>query len=414
MKKTLLVTLNEIRATLSRKAYTIMALGLPLALGLVALVVIMLNKDAGSDLIESAEQAREDTAVQKAEGYVDQGGLIQALPGNIPASLLRAFSDEAAAQAALETEEIAAYYIIPADYLETGDIIYVRMNYGPLSGGASTELIEFVLAFNLLNGDTRLAADVRNPLDVHVTQLESPTAQPESESWITELLPNLMAFSLYMVIIIPSGVLVTAVVDEKKNYVIEVLMSSVSPGQLIGGKILALGLLGLLQTALWIGILWGVVRFGGQPLSIPAGFSVPTALLVWAFVYGLLGYAMYGAQMAGLGALAPDIKDTRSASFLILTPLIIVYVFLVAIVARPEGPVAIFMSFFPLTGPVAMIARMAVTDVPLWQPLIAALLQLLTAIFIVRTVARLFRAQTLLSGQPFTIKHFANALLDRA
>jgi ABC-2 type transport system permease protein len=413
MKKTLLVTLNEIRATLSRKAYTILALGLPLVLGLAALVVMMLNKDAGSDLIESAERAREDT-VQEVEGYVDEGGLIRALPGNIPADALRAFPDEAAAQAALETEEIAGFYIIPADYLETGDIIYVQMEYSPLSGSAKTDLIEFVLAFNLLNGDTSLAAKVRNPLTVKVTQLESPASQPESESWITELFPNLMAFSLYMVIIIPSGVLVTAVVDEKKNYVIEVLMSSVSPGQLIGGKILALGLLGLLQTVLWIGILWGVVRFGGQPLSIPAGFSVSTALLVWAFVFGLLGYAMYGALMAGLGALAPDIKDTRGASFVILSPLIIVYMFLVAITARPEGPVAMVMSFFPLTGPVAMIARMAVTDVPLWQSLIAALLQLLTAIFIVRTVARLFRAQTLLSGQPFSFRQFANALLDRA
>lgn len=413
MKKTLLVTLNEIRATLARKAYTILALGLPLVLGLVALVVMMLNKDAGSDLIESAERAREDT-VQEVEGYVDEGGLIRALPGNIPADALRALPDAATAQAALEKEEIAGFYIIPADYLETGDIIYVRMDYSPLSGNASTELIEFVLAFNLLSGDTSLAANVRNPLTVKVTQLESPASQPVTESWITELFPNLMAFSLYMVIIIPSGVLVTAVVDEKKNYVIEVLMSSVSPGQLIGGKILALGLLGLLQTVLWIGILWGVVRFGGQPLRIPADFSVSTALLVWAFAFGLLGYAMYGALMAGLGALAPDIKDTRGASFLILSPLIIVYMFLVAIVARPEGPVAIAMSFFPLTGPVAMIARMTVTDVPLWQPLLAALLQLLTAIFIVRTVARLFRAQTLLSGQPFTIKHFANALLDRA
>ena len=72
------------------------------------------------------------------------------------------------------------------------------------------------------------------------------------------------------------------------------------------------------------------------------------------------------------------------------------------------------MSFFPLTSPVAMIARMAATEVPAWQPVLAAVLQLLTAIFIVRLVARLFRAQILLSGQRFTFAGLGNALLDRS
>jgi ABC-2 type transport system permease protein len=216
-----------------------------------------------------------------------------------------------------------------------------------------------------------------------------------------------------MVIIIPAGTLVTAVTDEKKNCVMEVLMTSVSPEQMLRGKILALGLLGLLQTALWVGVLWAVVRFGGQPLNIPSGFSVPTELLMWAFVFGLLGYAMYGAQMAGLGALAPDIKDTRGAAVIVLMPLIIVYVFLAAIVLRPDGPVAIAFSLFPLTSPVGMIARMAATTVPVWQPPLAAILQLLTVVLIVRLVARMFHSQTLLSGQPFSLRLFGNALLGR-
>jgi ABC-2 type transport system permease protein len=157
-----------------------------------------------------------------------------------------------------------------------------------------------------------------------------------------------------------------------------------------------------------------VVRFGGRPLKIPTGFTVPTQLLVWSFVYGLLGYAMYGAQMAGLGALAPDIKDVRGASFIILLPLIVVYMFSVGIFVAPDGPLALVMSLFPLTSPVGMIARMTRTTVPLWQLVLAAVLQALAAILIVRIVARLFRAQHLLSGQPFSVKRFFGALLGRA
>jgi len=137
-------------------------------------------------------------------------------------------------------------------------------------------------------------------------------------------------------------------------------------------------------------------------------------LLVWMLVYGLLGFCMYGAQMAGLGALAPDIKDVRSASFIIMLPLILVYVFAFPISAAPHGPLALVLSLFPLTSPIAMIARMAQAAAPLWQALLAAVLQLLTAIMIVRLVARMFRAQHLLSGQPFSLGRYFRALVGRA
>ena len=407
MKKTVLVMLHEIRATLGRKAFTILALGMPLVLGVIALIVMAVNRDASTEIDTS------DETKQMAEAYVDKGGLIEALPAGVPSGWLTEYPDEAAAQAALEAEEIAAYYIIPADYVETGDVVYATLQHNPISDKVKTDGIERILLLNLL-GDAELAADVWNPLNVQETALESAEPGAAEDSWIVELFPTLMVLLLYMVILMPASGLVNAVTDEKKNRVMEVLISSLSPGQMISGKILALGLLGLLQTTLWVGVLWAVVRFGGQPLDIPAGFAVPTELLVWSFVYGLLGYAMYGAQMAGLGALVPDLKDARGASFVVLSPLIVVYMFAVGIYAAPDGPLALVMSLFPLTSPVGMIARMTQTTVPLWQSVLAAVLQALTAILIVRLVARLFRAQNLLSGQPFSVKRFFNALLERA
>jgi ABC-2 type transport system permease protein len=418
MKKTLIVMRNEIRTTLGRKAFTIMALGLPLLLGVAALVVMTINRDTGAALETTRASGEAEAGRPLLEGYVDEGGLIKTLPEDVPADGLMPYPDEVAAQAALDAHVVDAYYIIPADYLESGDVTYVRLDFSPISDETSNhDRIEWVLLVNLFGGDAEAAAAVWRPLEVHWQQAPSPQVSDNgagADSWVAHLLPNLMAFSLYMVIIIPAGTLVSAVADEKKNRVMEVLISSLSPRQMMGGKILALGLLGLLQITLWVGILWAVVRFGGQPLNIPPGFSVPTELLVWAFVYGLLGYILYGAQMAGLGALVPDIKDSRGAAFVILLPLIVVYVFLAIIVERPDSPLAIAFSLFPLTSPVGMIARMAATEVPLWQPALAALFQLLTAILSVRLVARLFHAQTLLSGQPFSVKRFFGALLGWA
>jgi ABC-2 type transport system permease protein len=401
MKKTMLVMLHEIRTTLRRKSFVILALGLPLLLGAIALIVATVNRDAVATL---AETAAVDVTQRMPEGYVDEGGLIEALPSDLPAGWLTGYPDQAAAQAALEAGQITAYAIIPADYVETGDLTYVLSEYNPIGDGPDIGALEWTLTFNLL-GDADLAAGVWNPLEVQRTSLAPVEAEADQDNWIVERLPGLMVLILYMVIVVPSGILVSAVTDEKKNRVMEVLMSSISSQQMLTGKILALGLLGLL---------WAVVSLGGRSLNIPPGFALPRGLPVWMLVYGLLGFCMYGAQMAGLGALAPDVKDVRSASFIIMLPLILVYVFAFPISAAPHGPLALVLSLFPLTSPIAMIARMAQAAAPLWQALLAAVLQLLTAIWIVRLVARMFRAQHLLSGQPFSLQRYFRALLGPA
>lgn len=415
MSKTGTVLVNEIRTALTRKAFVAVALGLPLLAGLVVLVIIFFRRDAASTA-GTATGVRAE--MPETVGYVDPGKLIQTIPSDLPDGWLMPYPDVARAQAALAEGEVGAYYVIPADYVESGELTYIRRDYQFLSDAKPDHSrIMWVLLVNLFGGDEAQAGIAWQPLDVEWQELTSPQASVEGaagESWITELLPNLMAFLLYMAILLPAGTLVSAVTDEKKNRVLEILLTSVSPGQLIAGKILALGLLGILQTLLWAGVLWMVVSLGGQTLNIPPGFSIPVGLLVWCIIYSLLGYAIYGAQMAGLGALAPEVKDTSGASLVVMTPLILVYTVLVIIVKQPNGILSIVLSLFPLTSPVAMIARLTATQVPVWQPALAAGLQLLTSILIVRAVARLFRAQVLLSGQPFSLKTYGRTLLGRS
>jgi ABC-2 type transport system permease protein len=80
----------------------------------------------------------------------------------------------------------------------------------------------------------------------------------------------------------------------------------------------------------------------------------------------------------------------------------------------PHGALPTLLSLFPLTAPIVMIMRLTIGGVPLWQPLLAVGLMVFTAVFVVRSVARMFRAQALLSGQPFSARRFARALLGRA
>ena len=87
--------------------------------------------------------------------------------------------------------------------------------------------------------------------------------------------------------------------------------------------------------------------------------------------------------------------------------------FMIMIFQAPNGIFAMIMSFFPLTAPVGMIARMTQITVPVWQAALSAVLQLLTAVLIVRLVGRMFHAQHLLSGQPFSVKRYFRVLLGQ-
>lgn len=411
MNKTLLIMAAELRASLGRKTFTLFAFGLPLLLAMVASVFILINRDKGT--VDSGATGPRAPELAR-EGYVDPGRLIATLPPNVPPDWLRPYPTEQAAQQALDAGEISAYYVIPPDYIETGEITYAKLTHNPLSNAGFMQSMAWVVLFNIAGQDQALATSLWQPLELSTVALTPPADEAGEPSWLVEMLPTLMTLILYLVIIMASSALVTSVSEEKKNRVLEIVLSSTSTNQFMAGKILALGLLGLLMMASWLGLLWFIATFGGASLQIPAGYELPTELLLWAVVYGFLGYAMYGALMAGVGAVAPDVKDTRSATFVVMLPLILAYMLNMFVVDAPQGSLALAASFFPLTSPVTMITRMSATDVPAWQAVLAALLQLFMAVLIVRLVARVFRAKLLLSGQPASIRLYASALLGRA
>jgi ABC-2 type transport system permease protein len=208
--------------------------------------------------------------------------------------------------------------------------------------------------------------------------------------------------------------MLNSITTEKQNRILEVLMTSVSSGQLLAGKIIALGLAGLLQTLVWSGLGITLLRISGKTFDIPSSFQLPISIIAWGVVYFLLGYALYASLMAGVGALVPNIREASQMTFIVMVPLIVPMMMITALVQSPNGVISVFLSFFPLTSPVAMMTRMAATQLPVWQPLLAAVIVLGTAVLAVRSVSGMFRAQNLLSGQNFNIKIFIKALLGRA
>jgi len=125
-----------------------------------------------------------------------------------------------------------------------------------------------------------------------------------------------------------------------------------------------------------------------------------------------LGYALYAFIMAGAGAMIPDAKSYTSTAMIVAAPMYLGYMATIFASYGPDGPLMVALSLIPFTSPVVMPWRMAHGMVPAWQPLLAAVLLLITVILMARAVSRMFRAQLLLSGQPFRIQRYLQALVN--
>lgn len=413
MNKTLLVMRYEIVSIVSRKSFLFALFGIPLIAGLIFLAITLIKGGSTSSPSTSGgASSGPDRSNLQTEGYVDYSGLITAIHPDVPRGVLVAYPNETSAQQALDAGDISAYYIIPADYVENGDLIYVNPDVTPLSAGKQTWVMNWTIFANLLNNDPELMAQAGTPMNVYTRPLASPKDERNRDNSATFYIPYGITLAFYIVIVMASSLLRSSTGNERKNQLIEILMSSVSPHQLLSGKIVGLGLIGLFQTLVWVGTGYVLLRLSGTTLNLPSNMELPASILVWSLVFFLLGYAIYASLLAGLGALTgPNSAGSSTADFVIIWPTIIPLFLIVVLIESPHGAVSVGLSLFPLTAPVAMMTRLAIGGVPLWQPLLAAGLMLVTAIFVVRAVARLFRAQNLLSGQEFTLRLFWRQLI---
>ena len=229
------------------------------------------------------------------------------------------------------------------------------------------------------------------------------------------MLPMFVLILFFVFISTSAGLLLRSVSTEKQNQTMETLLLSLDSQELLSGKVIGLGLLALFQMLLWFGTGFIIMKIGGGTLNLPPGFELPASLLVWAVILFIGGYAIYASLMAGLGALVPDIKASSQASFIVMFPLLIGYFLsiLPPVQEAPHGLLATVLSIFPFSAPTVMMMRLTVGGVPTWQLILTAVLLFITAILVVRAVSKMFHAQTILSGQPFSPKRYINTLIGR-
>ncbi len=408
MKKTFRVFRNELIRTITRPSFIISLLIFPFIMGVVTFVTSTQEDPASSPAIT----ALTGKTGELHEGYVDLSGLIKALPPEVDAGSLTYYVDIASANQAIANGTINAYYVVPEDYLQTGKVNYVRADFNPLSGLENSIMFRDVLQYNLFGGDLKTADRYWNPIQVTEIHLEE-SATRDATNPMSYLLPYFVGLILYVVIISSASLLLNSISTEKENRVIELLMASAAPQQIMNGKILALGVVGFLQTVFWAGSGLIVLNIFNQNTILAGSLYLDPILILWVVLYFLLGYAIYASLMAGVGALAPGMKEASQATMLVVMPLLLPLILSPSFSMTPDNAFSVALSIIPFTAPVSMITRLTAGSVPPWQLALSLCLMLITAILVIRVVAGLFRAQTLLTGQNFNMLIFFKALAGR-
>jgi len=408
MNKVLVIAQREFFQRVRSRAFLFSAIGVPLIL----IAVWFFTGDLGMGAEPPETGIIEEEPGQALTGYVDRADLISQVPEPLPENAFQAYPDSESAEKDLRQGVIEAYFIIRSDYRDSGEVLRVSREL-PTSP-PSTEPFQYLLLKNLFSEmDEDVFSRLRTPLrgQEPVYQMLESGQEEESGGTGNSMLPFIVTMAIMLPLFTGGGYLLQSLAQEKGSRVMEVLLVTVRPGQLLSGKLLGLGALVLVQYALWILIGGGLsVVLGQEGGGLLSSIRISSRELVYVLPLALGGFCLYAALMGGLGALAPDLEGSRSWTFLISLPMLAPIYFWSAITSNPQGPLPVFLSLFPYSSPVAMLLRMSSGPVPGWQLVLSVGLLLMGVILTVWLTSRLFRAQTLLSGEPLSLKRTWEAL----
>ncbi len=413
MREVFLVAGQELWINIRRPGFIIMTLLIP-ALGLVGLLVAsFFGGQQVGDFFES-----QFTPGGQVIGYVDRSGLLDAPLPQYEGAFIP-YADEAAARAALIAGEIDSYFVLAADYLETGRVTVYSHSSGFTAAIAVDEGdIGPFLTDHLLYGrvDDRVRERALEPLlnaEIITLDEQGRASSENAFSWIADfVIPYTFSILFVITIFTASGFLLQSVSEEKEGRIIEILLSSIGPTQLLAGKILGLGALGLIQVSVWVGAGAALIGAAASLFALAGviGLSLSTVLL--GVIYFVLGYLLFATLMAVAGAIGTTQRESQQIAGIFSLAAAVPWMTMGFLFANPNAPFTVALSYFPLTAPVMMLLRLGFGQVPAGQIAISIALLILGIAFSLWAGAKIFRAGLLMYGKRPGVKDLLRALRE--
>jgi ABC-2 type transport system permease protein len=210
----------------------------------------------------------------------------------------------------------------------------------------------------------------------------------------------ILGFAMYMVTLMYGMNVLRAVIAEKTSRIMEVLLSTLTPAELMAGKIFGVAAVGLTQVAIW--------GIAGAVASAPGAFTMANAIreanLSWATggyfaLFFLLGYLLYSSMCAALGAMVNSEQEAQQLQMFVMMPLIISFFFMLKAARVPNDPLIVGLSMFPFSAPLVMYTRIVLGAAPMWQVAVSLVLLIAMIGVVIWLCARIYRVGVLMYGK---------------
>jgi ABC-2 type transport system permease protein len=383
----------------AKRSFLLSIIGMPLLIGAIMAIAVI-------------------TAMPKGDarpiGYVDLAGVMQDAPAQAyapgeDAPVLAPFADEDAAAAALEAGAIQAYYVVPADYLATRSLSLVTWDESPAPGvrQAFEDLLEAHLVAQAPQQSQKVLLEGMNLI---YRGANDRRELPVEGFVVGTLLPFVIGFFFIMVVMSSGGYLLRAVTTEKENRMVEVMMTTVSPLTLIGGK--AVGLIGvaLTQILVWLIALAVGLAFASKQVPWLSDLPIPGTTLLFAALYFLPTYVLLAGMMITVGSMVTELQYGQQIAGYFNLLFLMPFFFIVLLFSNPDSPIMVALTLFPTTSMLTLAMRWGVTQVPAWQIGVSFVLLLASALVSIWVAARVFRLGMLRYGQPLSFAGLVDLL----
>ena len=270
------------------------------------------------------------------------------------------------------------------------------------------------LAATGIEGIDQILADVQQDISVQTVKRDAEGTESSSSTAIAIAAGFLLTFFIYMFVMSYGAMVMQSVMEEKTNRIVELMVSAVSPFQLMLGKIVGIALVGLTQLAVWVLMLTAILTAAGQmfgtsgtgeaTMMLSALMNLPFFEITLLFILFFIGgYLLYASLFAAIGASINAQEDAQQ----FMTPMIVIMVFAMYAglysAENTNGPLAFWSSMFPLTSPIVMMVRIP-HGVPLWQELLSLGLLFGTCLACVWISGKIYRIGILLYGKKPNLK----------
>lgn len=332
---------------------------------------------------------------------VDEIGALPNIQAVLPDNIIVEVSPNVEAAATIVDEQKAAgYLILDRNFIQTGtvELVYDECHNDAMAlieAGLTSFLQQERLYYT--NMDPEQLAYVTASANLIPVSLDAEDSQGLDVGPI--MVSVIFIIVIYFMIFASGTMLLQSALQERRDRMAEVILSSINASSLMQGKIIGHFFLAIIQLCFWALLaIPAVIYFLDFPLW-EAISQTNTPLLLF---FGLFGYLMYAALFVGLGATMEDLQSAGNSQGIVIMLPMLAFIFIGPVISNPDGTIAQFASYLPFSSPLIMVIRNAFTQVPWWQILISGALLLITTLILTRLAAKIFRVGMLMYGKNAT------------